>query len=235
MANTDRPLALVPLEEMVLGGFAQRMQQVFGAPFIVTNEHEKLKALERLFSGNPVQYPYGFISVSTFDTSNTGSYNPHYFVRHGIEMMISSDVGVQAVHCMPATIEVEIEYHTNVFMNSRRVNPTETPSLSALAFARRWVMAQRAGYTKFMVNYGKLELGINVTLSPTVTLPKKDNLVENEQVYITTVTAQIHGWVSEPILKQGGLVKEIKMSVGTTDPNLNLPQNTGFSLSRSSK
>lgn len=217
MTDDAKPVALIPIEEMILGGFATRLQQVFGCMFVVTNEHEKTKAIQRMVGGQQVKYPYGFVSINTFDTT-TQTYNPHYFVRHGIEVFVKSDQQLHAMHCMPCAIEVEIEYHTNVFLNSSRVNSTKDANLSAAAFMRRWVMAARAGYTKFMVNYGQTEFGINVILSPSVTAPKKDNLVENEQVYVTTATATIQGWVSEPILKRAGIVREIRLGVDVQAP-----------------
>lgn len=217
MADTTKPLSVIPLEELVLGGFAERLQQVFGCMFAITNEYEKLKTLERMFEGKQVRYPYGFVSLTEIDTSQQ-TYNSHYFVRHGIETFVKSENQLYAVRCMPATFNLEIEYHTNVFLNSARVNASKNPALSAVAFMRRWVMAARGGYTKFELNYGQLKFDINVILTPSVSAPKKENVVEGEQVYVLTTTAQVQGWVSEPILKKAGIVRELRVGVEVGEP-----------------
>ncbi|QRE00275.1 hypothetical protein [Burkholderia phage BCSR5] len=195
--------AILPLEEFVLNGFASKFQQTFSCPMVVTNEHEKRKTLERLFGGKPIEYPYAFAAIESTDSAQYG-YNAHYFVRRGIETVISEDgKSVATVRCMPLNFEMALEFHTNAFMG--QLGDTN----SVMTFIRRWNMAARAGYLKYTVNYGRLSFGINVTPSPSTTIPQKENISETENVYIVQANCTIHGWVSEPIMGNKGIIQEV--------------------------
>jgi hypothetical protein len=211
-------MKLQPLEDFVFEGFSSRFQQVFGCVFVITNEYEKRRTVDRLNGGEQLAYPYAFGKITGTD-STMNSYNPNYFVRRGIETVISHN-GEQAytVRCMPMAFELEIEYHTNSFLGPN----------SVLHFIKRWNMAARAGYLKFTINYGRLALRVGVTMGPTTSIPEKENIAEQENVYKMISNCTVHGWVSEQMTGSKGIVRRLDSTLVvqgslTSAQALNLP------------
>jgi hypothetical protein len=202
-----------PIDTMVFEGFQERFRQVFGCTrVIITNEHEKTKILEAAFGqGKPLEYPYAYIVINTI-AANNDSYNSHSMMRRGLVINVPSGASdqVQQVRILPTNFELEIHYVTNKF------NSVDQGSVTA--FARRWLLARRAGYLKFNIKYGRLNLGISNTMPESVTIPQRDNIVEGTTDYDTTITMTVHGYVSEPILNSIGKVNivNVQSQVGNT-------------------
>ncbi len=205
---------VLPIDDYVLEGFNQRFQQVFDcSQCLFTNEHEKTKIIQRIFGeGQPLEYPYAYFSMTAI-SANTESYNAHSLMRRGIVMNVNSEDTVQTVRIIPTNFELELHYITNKF--------DSVDQGSVRAFARRWLLARRAGYLKFNIKYGRLSFGINLTLPDSVSIPSRDNIVEGTTDYDVSVNVTIHGYTSEPILGSYGKTNKINANTsigGAIDP-----------------
>lgn len=200
-----------PIDNFVFIGFQQRFQQVFDCnQCLFTNEHEKTKILQRIFGeGEPLEYPYAYFSLTSI-SANTESYNAHSMMRRGIVINVNNENTVQTVRVIPTNFELELHYVTNKFESIDQG--------SVRAFARRWLLARRAGYLKFNIKYGRLSLGVNLTLPDSISIPSRDNIVEGTTDYDVSVNLTIHGYTSEPILGTYGKTNKINAntSIGGT-------------------
>lgn len=192
------------IDHLVLAGFQQRFQQVFGAKCLFINANDKTKVLQRIFGeGEALTYPYAYFVIQSMG-ANTESYNAHAMARRGMVLGVNADNSLQTVRVLPTNFVVEVSYVTNKFESVEQG--------SVLAFVRRWLLARRVGYLKFSINYGRLQFGISHTLDESVNIPQRENIAENETSYLTTTSATIHGYISEPILGQQGKVNEVRVN-----------------------
>ena len=198
-------IEIQPIDYLVLAGFQDRFQQVFGAvkcAFI--NANDKTKILQRVFGeGKQIEYPYATFEIKHV-SHNTQTYNSGYMSRRGMVVNIDSNSTYQTVRVMPTDFEIDIEYTTNKFQSVEQG--------SVMAFTRRWLLARRNGYLKCSVDYGKLQFGIGVTLDEGVNVPSRANITENESSMVIAVRAIIHGYTSEPVLGQKGKVNQFNVN-----------------------
>jgi hypothetical protein len=202
---SDLQTAIQPIDHMVLAGFQQRFQQVFGcAKCLFINANDKTKIIERIFGqGQPLEYPYAYFVIQSIGANNE-SYNSHAMSRRGIPVNLTSGSTIQTVRVIPTNFIVEVTYVTNKFESVEQG--------SVLAFVRRWLLARRIGYLKFSINYGRLQFGINQTMDESVNIPQRENIAENESSYTTVASATIHGYISEPVLGQKGRVTQVRVN-----------------------
>ncbi len=194
--------AIQPIENFVFEGLLKRMQQVFGCICIHTNANDKTKALARVFEGRPVVYPYMFLVVKTL-SQNKESYTTNRLARRGVSIS-NAEGQSQTVRILPTNFEFEVEYVTNKFQGLEQG--------SVLAFSRRWLFAQRCGYLKFNIKYGRLVLWISATPSDSIEIPTLENKVETETAYKSTANLTVHGYVSEPELGSQGVTQELQIN-----------------------
>jgi len=194
-----------PLDMFVMEGFAQRFQQVFGcAKCAFINQNDKTKVLDALFGqGKTLTYPYAYFVIQTTSVNNE-SYNPHQWVRRGIRIGVRSDDTIQMARIQPTNFDIEVTYVTNKFDSIEQG--------SVRAFVRRWLLARRAGYLKFSVDYGLKQFGIGLTLAESINIPQRENIVEQETKYEITVLATIHGYISEPYTAKMGKTNQINVN-----------------------
>jgi hypothetical protein len=117
------------------------------------------------------------------------------------------------VRLMPTNFEIEITYVTNRFQSVEQG--------SVMAFSRRWLLARRGGYLKTSIDYGRMQLGIGVTLDKSVITPSRENITEAETSFPVTTSAVIHGYISEPIPGQIGMVQQINVNASVGAPSNN--------------
>jgi len=204
-------MRVAPVEEMILVGVAQRFQQVFGCPCIVNNTYEKMQAIKQLFDGKPVRYPYATISVKAV-YPNTDSYATNYIARRGLQAVVfDSNNAAYTVRLLPTNFDLEIEYHADQFDLAQ--------NRSVLAFAKSWLFARRLGYMKFNLEYGRLVLGISADLIPTLQLPSRENLAENETVYKVGGAMTVKGYMSQAEMGMIGIVQETAITESLDLPN----------------
>lgn len=191
---------LQPIDDFIFRGFEQRFQQVFGCKACAfINQNDKTQILQRLFDGKEIEYPYAWFEVET--TTNTpDTYSSNYMVRRGLDIGVVND-RVYRVRFLPTTFDITINYVTPQFEG---VAPG-----SIRSFIRRWHMGRRAGYLKFKVNYGRLQMGIRVDLNDSLSIPKRENVTETEAIYTLTANAQIHGYVSDPESSEIGKINHL--------------------------
>lgn len=211
-----------PIEDFVFEGLSKRIQQVFQCICIHTSSNDKTKALERVFEGRSVQYPYIFMIVQTLGP-NTESYATNRMARRGLLTTVH-DGFAQAVRMMPANFEIQIEYVTNKFQSVEQG--------SVIAFARRWLFARRCGYLKFNIKYGRLALWISSTLNDSVTIPELGNKVETESAYTATVNLTVHGYISEPDLGTQGIVQELVVNEVFVGADGSVPDSQFFAFNK---
>jgi hypothetical protein len=199
------------IDKFCLAGFQSRFQQVFNCKCAYSNVHETTKILERVFEqGEPLTYPYAYFVIQNIG-HNKEHYNTQLMVRKGLIVNVDSNSTVQRVRVMPANFDLEINFVTNDF------DSVEQGSITS--FARRWLLAYRGGYLKFTVNYGRLQFNVALTMPDSLTIPVRDNVVETETSYKLTTTVTIHGYISEPILAQGGKTNTINVQSGIQGVN----------------
>lgn len=191
------PPVLQPIDDFIFRGFEERFQQVFGCTqcaFI--NQNDKTQILSRLFDGDEITYPYAWFEIET-TTNSVETYSANYFVRRGLDIGVHGDK-IYRARLAPTTFSISINYVTLQFDG---VMPG-----SVRSFIRRWSMGRRAGYMKFKVNYGRVQFGIRVDLDDSLSIPKRENVTETEPVYTITAGAQIHGYVSDPVISEIGKI-----------------------------
>lgn len=188
-----------PVESFVFEGLVSRMQQTFACQTVFTTANDKTRTLARLREGSGVQYPYIFMMISSF-ARNPESYATNRLARRGVMNVVEEQQGL-TVRLIPVNFEVEVEFITNKF------EAVEQGAVTS--FARRWLFAQRCGYLKFNIMYGRLQLPISVTMSDSVPIPPLENKVEQESAYKITTTLTVHGWISEPSLGTEGIVNTL--------------------------
>ena len=192
---------LQPIDDFIQKGLALRWQQQFDCIGLLTNVHEKTKALQRWLDGKEVTYPYAFLSLQSM-TAPTDSYNAHSMGRRGLPVVV--DQGhLYAAKIIPMNFEYEVQFVTNQFQSRDQG--------SVISFMRRWHMARRFGYLKFQVTYGRIIMGINVTLNEAPPVPVRENVVEAEQAYTVTTNLTVHGYISEPILGEQGVIEQLNV------------------------
>jgi hypothetical protein len=198
-------MEIQPIDYLVLAGFQERFQQVFGAvKCAYINANDKTKILQRVFGeGAQITYPYAYFEIKHVDR-NANTYNGGYMSRRGLVMNINSDSTVQTVRILPCNFELEVTYVTNRFQSVEQG--------SVMSFVRRWLGAGRNGYLKTSVNYGRLQFGIGVTLDEGLNIPSRGNIVETETSFMLTATATVHGYISEPVLGQKGKVNQFNVN-----------------------
>lgn len=190
---------ITPIEQFVFDGIVKRMQQTFNCQTIFTTANDKTKTLARLREGSGVQYPYIFLTITSF-ARNAESYATNRLARKGVMAIVGEEQGL-TVRLLPANFEIDVEFITNKYDGIEQG--------SVKAFARRWLFAQRCGYLKFNIMYGRLQVPIAVTMSESVPITPLENKVETESAYKITTTLTIHGWLSEPALGTEGIVTNL--------------------------
>lgn len=202
-----------PIEEYVLVGFLKKFTSVFGCICNYTNAYDKIHSINRLKGGQPMQYPYAFLSITGIQLGDT--INSHRMGRVGMTTQEKGSSGnvVNKFKLVPVSIEVEITYKTNNLYGS--------PD-SILSFASKWMMAYRFGHLKFDVLYGGNAYSIAPLLSEQLTIPQRENEVETESCYVLETTATIKGYMSTGEMLTAPVVNDINVSA-----NIELPLNEG--------
>lgn len=196
-------MEIQPIEDFVFAGIVKRFSEVFGCRTVITTTNDKTKTLARLFDGKPVEYPYAFLTLSSF-AENKESYVNRMLSRRGIAITGSNE-RVQTARLVPTNFTFEVEYHTNQFQGF------ETKTV--VGFVRRWLFALKCGYLKFNIQYGRLETRIGVTLDESVSTPPLENKVEQEAAYKVTANLVVHGWMSESILGSQGVINVLDVQL----------------------
>lgn len=198
-----------PIEELISIGLVQRLQQVFDCASIITTSVDRRKNLQRLFEGKPVSYPFLFATPSSY-SFNTESYSSNRLARRGLEFNPNPSLDqVQTVRMLPAKLEYEIEYTTDRAFGRDSIT----------WFAKRWLFAYRNGYMKFNIDYGRLALKIDVTMSENVPIVPRENVLDQESVYVCTNSLTVNGWISEEHIGEKGVLNRIDMDVETRPQN----------------
>lgn len=197
-------MRLQPVDDFVLKGFHERFYQQFGCPAAyISSEADRKQVVQRLFNPRPVTLPYATLLMQTM-SDTTESFSSHSLATRGILAAVDQDgTGAQNVRVIPQLFEVEVKYYASAFRD-------QNDQKSVWEFARRWKFAARNGSMSFKITYGSLVLNIQVRLSESISFPTRDNFTQSEtSEYEAITTATIHGFISEPELKQTGIVNEV--------------------------
>jgi hypothetical protein len=217
---------VIPIDKLVFAGFQRRFQQVFNCKCAYSNVHETTKILERIFGeGQHLEYPYAYFVIQNI-AHNKETYNTQMMVRKGLVVNVDSNSTAQKVRVMPANFDLEINYVTNDFDSNEQG--------SVIAFARRWLLAYRAGYLKFTINYGRLQFNVALTMPESLPIPTRENVVETETSYKLTTTLTLHGYISEPILALTGKVNTVNLQTSVQGVNPQLVSSQSFIFPTSS-
>lgn len=192
-------MKLEPIENLIYTGLLQRMQQLFGCKAAITTTTDRTAQIDRLNSGEKIEYPYIFLNIQSLGP-NKETYASNRLVRKGLTTIVEGDQ-IYNVRLMPVNIEFEVEFHTNKFQG--------IGDAAVLTFAKRWLFAYRCGYLKFNVAYGRLNVSIGLTLSETVSTPPLENKTDTETAYKVTSSLTVHGYVSEAELATQGIINNL--------------------------
>lgn len=72
---------------------------------------------------------------------------------------------------------------------------------------------------KFNIDYGRLALKIDVTMSENVPIVPRENVLDQESVYVCTNSLTVNGWISEEHIGEKGVLNRIDMDVETRPQN----------------
>lgn len=202
MSNTDQTLVM-PVENIINTGLLQRFGHVFGCRAIFVSSNDKTRQLKKTFEGGQVEYPYAFLQHPTIVPDET-NYSSHMTTRVGLPVIINRE-NEQRVRLLPATFEYECEF----ICSSYEAGDKAKASDSVLQFTKRWYFARRMGQLKFNIEYGALNIRIGCEMSNLQT-PLRGNATEEETEYKTTGSITVKGYLSEPLLKNVGVVQELE-------------------------
>lgn len=206
----SKPLLINPIEEAVFQGVQRRVSEVFGCPAVITTNYDKVQVLQRLRAQVP-DYPYIFLIPNVLG-ANPSSYVTSRLARTGLAVTLEDVTGTgYNVRLLPANFDFQLEFVTNKFMGA--------DSDSVMAFSRRWLFARRLGYLKFNMNYGQLNVPVGITMDESVSLPSMDNKAEAEAVYTLIANFTLHGYVSEPELREMAVISEVQVTTVLRDAN----------------
>ncbi len=189
------------VQDFVFQGFQSRYQQVFQTMGVWSSSADQIKGIEKAQEGKRVEYPYAFFRLSSMSRNPEG-FNSHYLARHGFTFSVETDGNVgKRMKLLPTNFETEIEFVTNRFDKS---------DTSVTTYISRWLMASRLGHLKFNIRYGRVSLGINVELADNVSPTVRENPTEAETSYRITSTATIKGYISEALVQEQQIVKNVE-------------------------
>jgi hypothetical protein len=123
---------------------------------------------------------------------------------------------VSLARIIPTNFEIEVAFLTNKYEG------IDTSSVSG--FARRWLFARRNGFLTYNINYGMTQLSISYTIADTLSIPQRESPADQESIYQVTGNVTVHGYVSEPVLGERGVINQIQLTA--THPEL--PAGTQF-------
>lgn len=201
-------MVVKPVEDFVFEGLVQRIQQTFNCPVLITTANDKTKQLARLREGKEVEYPYIFLTINSV-AHNKESFSTNMMARRGLVTVVGQQA--MTVRLMPTNFEIDVEFVTNKFQGNEQG--------TVLSFAKRWMFAQRCGYFKFNIMYGRLKINIGLTPSDTVATPPLENKVETETAYKVTTSMVVHGYVSEPVLGTQGIIQTLVIDEVVANPD----------------
>jgi len=195
-----------PVDDFVRAGFCHYMIEQFRAPTIFVTSPDALTNLKAMLGNKQPEYPYIFLWHQT-SSPNTDGYTTNRMARHGIPVTLSNDnKQFQMAKVLPTNFEIEATYVTNKMdgMGPEAVNQ----------YMRRWLFTRRNGAINFQIDYGLSRLTIGVTLSDSISIPKRENPADTESVYQVVSNITIHGYVSEPALGTRGRINQIVLQDG---------------------
>lgn len=211
-------MKLTPVEDEVFRELALRLQQTFGCIVITSTSTDRMKVLDKFLEGAKPQYPYVFMQLLSM-AGNPESYVSNRMARHGLTALMDNSTGYN-IRLLPTNFEFQIDFVTNKFQGVEVDN--------VVAFSRRWLMARRLGWLKFNINYGRLRLLVGATLSDSVSTPVLENKTEVEAAYTVSTNVTVHGYISEPILKEQSLITQIEVNGQIMNSDGSMPNNSQF-------
>lgn len=196
-------MELKPIDDFVFQGFQQRFKQQFDCPAYLVTTNEQATIAQIAKGGEPLTYPYAFITPGT-SGPNTESYVANRLARHGLVAVVEDNQLVgHRVRLMPTNFDVEVKYVTNEYQSTKQGSVT--------AFQRRWLFARRTGSLQYNIRYGRISVGIQVTLSDSVPFTPRENAPDSETAYQVVTSATIHGYISEPVTGTVGIVQQVAL------------------------
>ncbi len=212
------------VQDFVFKGFQSRFQQVFKTVGVWSSSADQIRGIEKAQEGKRVEYPYAFFRLSSM-ARNPESFNSHYLARHGLVFTIDTDGNVgKKVKLLPVIYETEVEFVTNRFDQSES---------SVTTYVTRWLMASRLGHLKFDIRYGRVSLGINVELAESLSTTSRENPTESETSYKIVGTASIKGYVSEAMVQEQQIVKNVEAFGALKELGGNVISSQFFPIDRS--
>lgn len=196
-------MEIQPIEQFVFDGLVKRFSTVFQCRTMITTTVDRTKALEKMFDGKAVEYPYAFLTIGSM-ARNKESYVNRRMARRGMTVM-ANNTQIKQARLIPTNFNVEVEYHTNKFSG---MEPT-----TVTGFAKRWLFAADCGYLKFNIQYGLLGIRVGLTMDDSVTTPPLESKVDVEAAYKITANLVVHGYVSEAILGSQGVISDIDVQL----------------------
>lgn len=196
-------LKIDPIDKFIFEGVQSRFLEVFNVPTVWTTSTDETRALDRLFDGKDrknQRYPYAFLKMGTWDLPQDRLNNRGATLR-GIPVSQSTDgKSYLSVKFLPMNFQVGVKFVTNSFRE-------------VVDFARGWMIASKAGYMSFQVEYGLTVVNVTLVMETSITFPQREGSPEEVQEYVAEVGMLVQGHISEPEVKQQVAVDEIELSL----------------------
>lgn len=214
MSSINNPVApginlrLIPVDQFITEGVAQKCRQIFCPHVTWLTSTDKMQVIQRMFGNTAAAeydtsmgrvYPYLLLTLSSISLS-PDRLNSRYTASRGLPAVVTTDGNhTYNVNFLPARFAVTAELYTQ-----RLADVTE--------FATRWLFAARQNLLAFEVGYGRASFSVTVELDDNVAIPQRDATTGSIGEYVATVTMTVHGYVSESVLIEAPVARELSIT-----------------------
>lgn len=196
---------IAPIESFVKEGLVVNFRRVFGCDLVVTNQSNKREIANRRAQGKPLTYPLAFAELQTLALPTTPNYRAAALLRRGVTGLATTDnLGSFKVSMIPIESTYQILYITNSFTEAEK-------------FGKLWLMSAAAGFLKFDVMYGVVNVGVTLELERQVSLPQRDASPDTTEEYEVTTSLVLSGYASHDQLMNEQAANAVEVSAEVTN------------------
>lgn len=210
-AKAGLNLTLKPVERFVMEGLQARIYEVMELRTGWLTSDDKATVLQKMFGQEnqgvhdaSMRYPHGFLTLQSVRQLETIG-NVHALSQRGLVAVYDGvDTRAMRVRLIPTEFSIKLEYVTNDYRN-------------LLGFTTLLLMANRSGWLKFNVAYGRLTLAASVTMDPSISIPTKESAAGQLQEYTLDATITVQSYSSLPTLLEQQVVTQVDLTAAVQD------------------
>lgn len=145
-------------------------------------------------TNKPLRFPYLFLkltNVTFLDSSSGKSLLARNTAKFGSFGSLNSSQNMYNVHTIiPADFEVEATFITDSYQDLMR-------------YIKRWSFTAVQKKLNFTANYDDIPTTVTVDMNDSLSIPQKENDVENADTYTVESSLVVHGWLSDDENRKG--------------------------------